>query len=194
MRTSGDPECTSPITSATASSVLAPLPDADALVANPWIRKCPQRVGKSADATCFTFKELTTKLYRFDFVVPFRELRSRRKALGIAWYLLVPAKVHSGKKEKANCGAGRSARSFPPLGTRLQSVSYPSRGRGRFAVKFSLAITFIGLEVGRRLAFGSRIAPSHRSVDFRPDFTTGAAVLSICGSAHAPAVTCSPCG
>jgi hypothetical protein len=47
------------MTSATASSVLAPLPVADARVANPWIRKCPQRVGKSADATCFTFEELT---------------------------------------------------------------------------------------------------------------------------------------
>src|SRR5580704_7147661 len=64
MRTSGDPECTSPITSATASSVLAPSPEADARVVNPWIRKCPQRVGKSADATCFTLEELTLKLYR----------------------------------------------------------------------------------------------------------------------------------
>src|SRR5450755_489148 len=71
MRTSGEPECTSPITSATASSVLAPFP---ATVAKPWIRNCPQRVGNSADATCFTFRELTIKLYRFSSQVSQRWL------------------------------------------------------------------------------------------------------------------------
>src|ERR1700689_4454868 len=78
MRTSGDPECTSPMTSATASSVLAPLPVADARVANPWIRKCPQRVGKSADATCFTFEELTHKLYRLNSHSPGELVRKVR--------------------------------------------------------------------------------------------------------------------
>src|SRR5579862_3966946 len=62
MRTRGEPVWTSPTTRATASSVLA-LSD-DARVAKPWIRKCPQRVGKSADATCFTFERVTIGLYR----------------------------------------------------------------------------------------------------------------------------------
>src|SRR5258705_10393828 len=76
MRTSGDPERSSPMTSATASSfLLAPFASP---VVKPWIRNCPHRVGKSADATCCTFALLTPKLY------PFGDEHSPAESLEIA--------------------------------------------------------------------------------------------------------------
>src|ERR1700730_5571883 len=68
---------------------------------------------------------------------------------------------------------------FIPIvgGARLQSASHPSSGLAAFEVKWSSAIVFNGLQVGRRLAFGRRIAPSQMSIDSTAGFAHGAPIL-----------------
>src|ERR1700686_839237 len=57
-------------------------------------------------------------------------------------------------------------------GARLQSASHPSSGLACFEVKWCSAIVFNGLQVGRGLAFGRRIAPSQCSIDSAVGFHT----------------------
>src|ERR1700687_1620624 len=57
-------------------------------------------------------------------------------------------------------------------GARLQSASHPSSGLAVFEVKWCSAIVFNGLQVGRGLAFGRRIALSKCSIDSAVGFHT----------------------
>jgi hypothetical protein len=54
----------------------------------------------------------------------------------------------------------------------LQSASHPACGLARFEVKWCSAIVFNGLQVGRRRAFGRRIAPFKMSIDSTAGFHT----------------------
>src|ERR1700681_2471500 len=68
-------------------------------------------------------------------------------------------------------------------GARLQSAAHPSSGLARFEVKWSSAIVFNDLQVGRWLAFGRRIAPSQCSIDSAVAFHARRTDIKTSGSA-----------